>query len=314
MYARLLASVLVLGFPGTGTLAQTIAGPRVQLLDAGTAPRELLRYRFEKGRSEQAIIEMGFDFQTATDGKEILGADDGMPPVRMAVILRMAEVDAAGGGSLEFEITEAGFTETGRAAVTSRNAPGVSIAAQMIRTQLTGARSGYRIDSRGLAIASAMPAPSGASLQPGFSVEAIAGVLQQLTMPLPAESVGVGARWQVSSGAEPAGTAPIAILEYTLRHREDQRIVIDMSATVRTASPTAAPRETKTGSTVVRSTTDFVSGEARASADLVLDRLVPRASYQETSLLTGTSTIDDGPLQRTETRSGVHLSIQPVSP
>src|SRR5690606_36647090 len=128
----------------TATPAQTT----VQLLDAGAAPRQAIRYRFNAGHAEQAALDMNVQMVLSLAGQTLrLGT---VPPIRMTMAMRTAEVAADGSARIEFELLSA------------ETAGDDAQAAQVIQALAASTRglSGwYRVDARGQVSDSEVNAP-----------------------------------------------------------------------------------------------------------------------------------------------------------
>jgi len=208
---------LVIVSPVVGQQAPA-ASPTVTLVDAGEGPRQELRYRFEEGYSEQLALDL-----TTRTGMSMAGQQ--MPavaiPVRMLMTIRTTEVADDGTARFEFDTTS---VELGGDLA---NAGLGNLAGN------AGLSGWIRVDSRGNTIEGGVTPPTGAD--PGVSqiTDGFEQSLQQMSAPLPAEPVGIGARWQVVTSVDGGGFTISQTADYTLasRNGDDCEMAVALTQT-----------------------------------------------------------------------------------
>lgn len=230
----------------------------VQLLDAGAAPRETLRYQFTAGSSEHADMDMSMQMSLAQGNQEIPVAN--VPPIRMGMEMRVAEVAEDGSARLEFELQSA-------------KASGSQSEVAQLNNSLeavTGLSGWYRMDVRGRILEGRIHPRQG---QDNQGMEEMLGdiqeSMQQMAQPLPEEAVGAGARWQVTQLADAGAMRVSQTMEYTLRSRNGSLVTLDVKVIdAQLETGTALPDGVKV---------DSVKVSGGGTTRMELDRLVPVA-------------------------------------
>jgi hypothetical protein len=216
------------------------AGPEVTLLDAGRAPKKVLRYEFSEGRKRK--LELGMD-QT----------------------IRMNGVPEAGGQKMELTIRVAGSVlekKVGPDGTAQRKSvfesfdiepkagpPELKKQMQAGMAQVVGLTIDETISSRGLIQKANV---SGAGLK-GPQLRQLSDSLQssagQMIAPLPAEAVGVGAKWKTVQTIEMAGIALEQVCHFTLVKNEgntiDTEFTIDQTTRAGDSTKKGEARVTK---------------------------------------------------------------------
>jgi hypothetical protein len=256
MRRALITLLAWLGICCTAAQAQST----VQLLDAGAAPREPIRYRLEAGRSERATMDIGMRIALEMGGQQIpmLAA----PPIRMSMTMRATEVAADGTARIEFEL--------GAAEVVGDQAQAAQLGAAL--AGIKGMSGSFSMDTQGR-ITGGKITSTGAAGQAADGMAAnIEQTMQQLAAPFPAEAVGNGARWQVLQVADTGAIKIRQAVEYTLRSRTGNRIILDMKI--------ADSSMDFGGAMPPGAKVDSMKMEGAGSTTMNLARLVPTASMK----------------------------------
>lgn len=207
----LLAGALTAALFSTSAPAQTTS----QLLEAGAAPRQPIRYRFTSGHSEQAAVDLNVQMALSLAGQPFpLGA---VPPIRMTMALRTAEVSADGSARIEFELLSAeALGDDPRVAQTNQ-------ALQATK----GLAGSYRVDVRGQVSDSQVKAPADGGAAES-TLRDLEQSMKQMAAPFPEEAVGQGARWRVTQNITNNNMQMAQTIEYTLRARSGNRVELDV--------------------------------------------------------------------------------------
>lgn len=253
----LLAGVVSAALFSTTAPAQTT----VELIEAGATPRQPLRYRFEAGRSERAALDMTMRISLSFAGQQMTLGD--VPPIRMLLQMRTAEVAGDGSARLQFELLSA-------------EAEASHPQAAQINQALAGTKGlsgSYRIDGRGQVSDSQVD--ESATPQAGAAVlEDLERSMQQLSAPFPEEAVGPGARWRVRQNVNNAEMRMSQTAEYTLRSRQGNRVELEVKMVDATLEALGAlPPGAKV---------DSVKIQGGGTSAIPLDGLVPTASVDAT--------------------------------
>src|SRR5690606_18906954 len=198
----LLAGVVSVALFSTAVPAQTT----VELIEAGSTPHQPLRYRFEAGRSERAALDMNMRIALSLGGQQVTLGD--VPPIRMVLQMRTAEVTADGSARVRFELlsaeAEASHPQAAQINQALANTKGLS--------------GSYRVDARGQVSDSQVDVPQDGQLPQGGEAvfEDLERSMQQLAAPFPVEAVGPGARWRTQQHGDNADMPLAPTREHTL--------------------------------------------------------------------------------------------------
>lgn len=170
----------------------------VQLIQAGTAPLQPLRYRFAPGTRTTSTLTC--EVAIKTDGQ-----GEAAPPLVVTLETVVEDVASDGAAHLRFTLTGAQLARPGSAELAEQVAalPGIAITETLAPD---GTTSGARVETTGAA-------PDKARAQLDSLLQSLAHVTTQL----PAEAVGVGATWRERRTLPPGGIAGVAETVYTLR-------------------------------------------------------------------------------------------------
>ncbi len=197
-----------------GANAHAQSTSTVTLLEPGSGTRQPLRYRFESGRTETAKMDSTVQMTMVAPGIQLPVV--AATPMSIEIRVRTTEAAADGSAKLQFEVLSA---------QASGNSP---TAAQLnpVLAGLKGLSGSYSVDARGQVTSSPMAASGAAMGAP--SVADIQEQMQQLALPLPAEAVGVGARWRALQNTSANGLEVTQTTEYTLRSRNGEQAELEV--------------------------------------------------------------------------------------
>lgn len=221
----------------------------VELLEAGDAPRRVVELDVEEGHSESTTLEL-----TTTTEVDFMSSPAFTVPMTIPFTTTVAEVTddeitvdvtygtaTVTGGGLQKELLEQARTALGYL--------------EGVTTRVVHERSGV-VRSREVAVGDDAPDLVGRILEDvvaqGFA----------LTVPFPAEEIGVGARWRVASGISIGGTGATVESTYELTALTDDGYTVAVRST-----QTAVPGDTVAGKVVDGSST--AAGTVRGRVDLL---------------------------------------------
>ncbi|MEO0326772.1 MAG: hypothetical protein AAF447_27765, partial [Myxococcota bacterium] len=161
---------------GPRPVATQVADTEVTLLEPGDAPQEPLRYAPQVGSAAVGALEIGARIRAGD------APSGSTPPITARYRVAIAEVDAQGFRT--------------RATLDASSLPAESPLATGA-SSLDGVSVSTRIDTRGIVRELSYTLPPGAGPDVAAAFEQVRSVLAQLTVPLPEEPVGVGARWRL---------------------------------------------------------------------------------------------------------------------
>jgi hypothetical protein len=237
--------------------------PQAKLLDAGAEPRKVLRLHPEPGAKQTMglTVKIAMDIQMAGMPNQSMK----MPTIRMTMDTTVKSVSP--GGDILYDVT------IGNAEVAAEADANPQIA-QAIKSALSGFKglsgSGATSD-RGFATETEMKMPAGAAPQLGQVFDQLRGSFGQLSVPLPEEAVGPGARWEVKMSVKTQGMTIDQMTAYQLVSIEGDRVSVKDTVEQR-ASNQKIQNPAMPGLTL-----DLTKMTGKGSGDLAFDltRLLP---------------------------------------
>ncbi|MCB9730696.1 MAG: hypothetical protein H6746_19655 [Deltaproteobacteria bacterium] len=194
--------------------------PKVRLLEAGEGEKKELRYRYSPESKHQMVmrLEMGMSMKVG---------ERSMPEVKLPAMIMKADItmgkpegDAI---SYEFSVPSAPEVEAGE---------GVSeTVAQGLKTSLaamTGLHGKASVDARGATRDGHFELEGKDSPQLAQLVDSMGQSMRQMSVPLPEEAVGKGARWQALQRMQMGGMTIYQVGEYTLESIDGDRLELDV--------------------------------------------------------------------------------------
>lgn len=223
----LTAGLAVLGL--LATAAAPAAQAPIRLLEAGREPRQELRPRYAPGHSERVVIEDRSRLEGSSNDRPELESLESMQRLTLALDAEAVEPD--GSARVRFEIVAASLHTS--------DARRTADELQRVAAQLVGTTGWWRLDSRGAGVDAEVNArPDGEAPLSQAATKNLQRMLRNWTVPLPAEAVGVGARWEQVSDTllEPESTTTFELLWL-----EGDRAQVDFSIrNTRSAGPDGA--------------------------------------------------------------------------
>lgn len=184
-----------------------LAAP-VTLLSSGEEPRSPARYRWVEGRTQQ--------LELTTTSRNVVVLGGLLPdPDPFDTRQRATWTAAVRGASLVLELLSASASTDG-----PQPAPDLA--------PLAGLTATLEIDDRGSVSGARWITPPGLSEQQQQRAEGLRASLASV-VPLPAEAVGPGARWQVIDQEDSAGMTLRVVSTYVLEAREGDTLTLALS-------------------------------------------------------------------------------------
>ena len=267
--------------------APALAAPTVKLIEAGAEPRAPLRLEVAPGRTSVVDIRM------ATHMDLGMGGAMSMPPMRMA--LRFDTRGPSGDGvAYGFQIVEADV---------QGGDPMLSQALGDALRPMVGFAGEAVIDPRGNTSGLVMKPP------PGLPSQLSGNLDRSLTMvgaPLPAEPVGVGARWTLDQDVEQQGLTVHQSTTWTLVSRDGPAVVLDTVITQR-ADPQQIQDPSLPPGSKVTLTSFHSTGSGRSELDL--RSLVPSSAIMKMDLKMGMEAMVEGLSMPMDMTMAVEMSL-----
>jgi hypothetical protein len=172
------------------------------MVSLGNEPRKVLRYRIPKGTSQG--IEVSVDMNvTAGD----MGGP--LPTITMSMLVAVEDVQASGQMKLHTTIIEATAHERADTKI-----PAVSLAGPL--EKLKGLALASTLSPNGRASKSEIEGAKQLGADTAQQLETLTATLQQVTMPLPNEAVGIGAVWRSSRDIQQNGMKMTTVNTFSL--------------------------------------------------------------------------------------------------
>lgn len=242
----------------------------VTLLDPGRGDLELLRLQPTVGASVRARMIMTMDMSVTIDGNPMPQVD--LPAYVFTVVATAKEPDASGRYPIE--------TVYESVSLQGETDPMIRDALMQALRPLEGAKLTFMMDSRGVASDARTADMPPQILELLGGEQGIRSMTESLSQPLPAEPVGIGARWKAVSTFKPHNAPAIenAIICELVR-REGNIIEITMSGT-----QTGKKQDFDLGLPGVKATLLQANGTTEGSAFMHLDRILPVKARNEGSM------------------------------
>jgi hypothetical protein len=226
--SRLLITIAVLGAgPALGGAAagaretQAPSPPEIDVLDAGSEPREALRLAPVVGTSERTEMTMRLDVEQSG----ISDASVEAPPIRAT--LAAALPDVAPNGDLHVTFSFPSFDVLKRKGTSAAERGAILRKLESLEAlagELTLTTQGALVDSK-------LDIPENVDPTTAQLLIQLRSQLRDLTVPMPQEEVGVGARWRAASQLTLSGIEARQVYEYRLKKRTGTTLQLDVRGT-----------------------------------------------------------------------------------
>jgi len=187
-------------FPAPG------AAPVFKLLETGKAPRRELRYRLEPGSLHKLVMTLRMSLGVEVDGR---GA-----PVQRAPAMRMVfdcKVTEADERAARFDF---GLAEPPELFETEGVAPAVLDPMRKSLASLASIRGHVAMTSRGVVREASIQVGPGLDQGAEQMIQSMRQSMEQTSVPLPEEPVGVGARWKMLHRVQAGGVIVYQVAEF----------------------------------------------------------------------------------------------------
>jgi len=238
--------------------------PAVRLLDAGAEPRVRLRYRLAGPQTEDMTMKVNMTM--ATSMGPIPAREMPTPVMRMLASVTSAP---AGQGELTstMQLTEAEAVDA------PGLLPGLAEKMGAELRKLKGATTQTRMTTRGAVIKTETSWPPEAPASVRSSLEGLQSSLNRSVV-LPAEPVGLGARWETEIQARQNGIDTRQISRFRIRELAGTRVALDIEVEVSAGAQEIALPNANGATAHLES----MHGTGSGTTDLDLTSVVPRRS------------------------------------
>lgn len=166
-------------------------GPQVKLLNPGSLPRQKLRFQPTANAKQNMTMTMKMDVVTLVEGQAWRQVK--MPEILLQMEMVITQVDANGDIHSQFSYTDAQIKQ-------DPTMPPEAIAAMSEEIKkLVGISGSSIIDNRGQVKSTELNLPEGLDGNSEQLFARLSKSFDQISSPVPAEAVGIGAKWQVEA-------------------------------------------------------------------------------------------------------------------
>lgn len=229
MVLRVLAVAAVLGSApvvASGVAAAQSApsptpAPTVEVLAAGRAPQEPLRLSPAAGASQRSTMTVDFAVQQSGVSSNSVNP----PPVRATIESTLQGTTPDGNMQVAFSYPSFDVLRGGDVSTSERRR------IERAFSGITGLSGQLTLTPQGVLVDSSLNVPP--ELDPSVSslVTQLGDQLRTLSIPFPADAVGVGARWRATTELTLNGIEARQVYEYTLKKRTGSKLVIGVTGT-----------------------------------------------------------------------------------
>ena len=255
------------GYPGEGEL------PVVRLLSPGSEPRVPLRYRIAAGQTGAMTMRMEMNISMDMNGT----AMPAMQAPAMVMGADYAVTAVAESGDISFDVT---MTEVGVESTPGVDPAMVSAMQGMMQGTLQGLKGSATITPRGIGRTVTFDTGAIADPQLQQALGSMSASVEQMSMPLPEEPVGVGARWDVLQRTTSGGVVTYQKTSLEVTAIDGARVTF--AASVEQQAPRQALSNPALPPEVVM-TLERLSGSGAGTTTIDLTSLVPTSEMSTRS-------------------------------
>lgn len=200
--------------PSTAKPAVVASSP-VKLLDAGAEPRQVLRWHPKPGDRQQLDVTLKLGIVMKAGEMEVPAMD--LPGIKFPMELTVKEVTPDGDIVYEMVMGKAGIVE----------GAGESPQAEAIKTALgnvEGMTGTGRFTSRGISKGAEIKTAPNADPQLRQAMDQVKQTFAQISVPLPEEPVGAGAKWELKLPIKSQGMTINQAASYELVSMEGDKM------------------------------------------------------------------------------------------
>ena len=311
MRTRFLFAVLAcaLASAGPALLAQTAAptgypevgAPAIVTVQSlGAEPRRPLRYVFANGKQESMTMDMAMGMAMDMAGLSMPAMT--LPTMHMTVGTTMTAVSDGGNASVNMVVTDAQWISG------PGTDPSLLAAVQSTGDSLRGMSYGFTMNNRGTGVAGNLDISKIANPQVAQALGSMTSAMQSMSVPLPEESVGVGATWEVRQSLSVTG------LHSNQRMQVELVALDDAGCTLKLQTAQTAPSQPVTNSALpagFKATLDKYEGTGAGTMTIHFDSVVP-ASEMSSKNSTTMSVDIGGQSQQIAVTVNLHVTVAPV--
>ncbi|MEG5062985.1 DUF6263 family protein [Microcoleus sp. B3-A4] len=251
--------------PGLSAPAPNSKTPQVELLNPGVEPRQQLRLKPAIDVKETTVMTVKMDMDISASGQSSAAAK--IPVSVMTFETKVTKIAPNGDIYYEFAYTNADIVGD-----TGNTQPAALNAMRSALKNMVGVKGSFIMDNRGFHKGGDIILPEGADNNVKQMVRQMSNSIEQLASPLPAEAVGKGAKWRVSSSSNFSGINVKDIATYELASWQDGVASMNVSIEQQANPQNISSPQLPPGTTL---TLKSFASQGRGTATMRLDRLIP---------------------------------------
>ncbi|WP_068814219.1 DUF6263 family protein [Phormidesmis priestleyi] len=174
----------------TQSPAARVSQPKVELLNAGAQPQQVLRFKPVVNTTETSTISLNIAVKSSSPGMAGTPQSIKLPSTKMTMETIVTKIDPNGDIHYKFRYTDADIT--GDASIPAA----VLKAAQTEVKKMVGVSGLFVMDNRGTTKSTSLSIPKEVDATTRQMLEQSFRSLDQLSAPLPEAAVGIGAKWR----------------------------------------------------------------------------------------------------------------------
>lgn len=259
----LVALVTILSWGQIAEAGPSVGKPTITLVSPGRAPQRAMRLTASKGMHRTMVMTMKMGMSMSMGGRTM--PSQALPAIRMAIDLHVTDVSKDGDIRYEFKLKKPEVVRD------SATPAAVISAMETAMAPMTGLSGHAVVTNRGFTKeADIAPLPN-ANAQTQQIIDSLRQSIAQFSSPVPAEKVGVGAKWKTKMAVVANGVRLEQALNNELVAFSGNRATIKITL-VQTAPP---QKITKNGMTI--DLTSY-SGSGAGETTLDLGSVVPTSA------------------------------------
>lgn len=200
---------------------EAVPGIQLTLHDAGTEPRQALRFKLQTGAQQTMVMRLRMELAMDLAGKQ--GPATEVPTIAVTMTMQVQSVEPDGSYRYAFEL--AGVEVEGEASA----APEVVASLRHQLGALVGIKGTSTATARGFVRAVELELPSNPSPQLAQMMDSMRQSMAQMSTPFPAEPVGMDARWSVAQTVNSGGMTLRQTTTYQLRSLNQDLVDADVT-------------------------------------------------------------------------------------
>jgi hypothetical protein len=219
------------------TKTSSAAQNKIELVNAGTEPKQQLRFAPPANTKQTVQMTMKMDMAMSVGGQT--QPTMASPPIQMTMEAQVTKVDANGDIHANFSYTDADV-------VAAANTPPELVNAMRSQLKkLVGFKGSIVVDSQGNTKQANIDVPEGIDPNTRQMTDQMVNSLKQISSPVPVEPVGVGAKWRVPNSITANGMTMNQVATYELVDLKDNvatmQVNIEQQADAQKMNPPGLP-------------------------------------------------------------------------